>query len=626
MKRKIAAGLLVLALLICCLPSANAVTDPGQKIVYGYSGAGRELVAWRYGTGPNVMVLGFALHGWEDNWNRDGRALTWTAEQVMASLKSSNLAAERGWSVYVLPCMNPDGLEDGWTCNGPGRCTTSYFDDDGSLRRTWGIDMNRCFPTNFVPQYSDRNYTYNAPMLCKEARALAQFIASVKGTGTNILFDVHGWYQQTIVFSGQGGLLNTTVARHFPGNSYTPAGRASGYLITYAHAMGYDSCLLELPRGIYSLSDYKSSGNAARFVEVVNDLLRTKPAACANGHSYEETRVEPTCVKDGSSTKICKVCGDTVVTVLPATGSHSYTSHRTEPTCGKAGSIRYTCSVCNYTYSETLPATGNHTEALTHAEPTCTEAGLDTFTCTVCGNVRTQVIAALGHTPHEAAAILDHPATATRDGLMYGTCARCGLENLPFVLPRVFRDTKEAYYSDAVDAFYEMGFVTGVTSDRFAPHESLNRAALVTILYRCSGAPEYDNSELPFTDVKPTSWYASAVNWAYRTGVVNGMTETTFAPMDLATREQTAAIVYRYAEYMGIETLPSEAAQEFADWDTVRPYAQDPMNWCVSVGIMNGIGNNLLSPRATATRAQAVVLCWRAMDYFAENPPAPAEP
>lgn len=583
MKKRILAFLLALALLVPMIPAAQAKTDPGEKIVYGYSGAGRELVAWRYGHGPNVMVLGFCIHGWEDNWSRDGEALVYTADKLRASLEASNLAAERGWSVYVLPCMNPDGLKDGWTCDGPGRCTTTYLDSNGNLSSSKGIDMNRCFPTNFVAEYGSRNYTSGSPLACKEAKALASFIQSVKGSKTNILMDVHGWYQQTIVYTGQSGLLYSTISKYFPQNRYTAAGRASGYLISYAHALGYDACLLELPRGIYSMTAYKNSGYATDFVNCINALLKTKPQACYEGHEYVETRVEPTCGKSGTSTKVCSVCGDTQVTVLPATGNHQYSN--------------------------------------AHVDPTCTTDGFDAYTCTVCDYSYTDVLKAPGHSPDPETVVVLEPNTATRDGLMQANCEVCGEEGYTAPIPRVFLDTKESYYSDAVDEFYEKGYVNGISATKFAPNLALNRAMLVTILYRSVGEPEVDTESQSFADVPLDTWYTNAVAWANENGIVNGIGNDSFAPTALATREQTATILCRYAAFMGMDMSELGDGESYSDWEKVSSYAQDAMRWCLAHGIMNGTGNNMLSPKATATRAQSVTLIYRLLHYMEENPP-----
>lgn len=119
-----------------------------ETLVYGQSGAGRDLKAYRYGDGENVIILAFAIHGWEDNFSRDGQLLVDTAEDLMQVLEDryDELVRSGDWSVYVLPCLNPDGLYDGWTCNGPGRCTTYRLDANGNNIYGVGIDLNRSFP------------------------------------------------------------------------------------------------------------------------------------------------------------------------------------------------------------------------------------------------------------------------------------------------------------------------------------------------------------------------------------------------------------------------------------------------------------------------------------------------
>ncbi len=96
------------------------LTIPGsaKRIVYGESGAGRNLTAYQFGNGTNVMVVGFSIHGYEDNWSRDGGALVYTAGELMEDLDENlELLVDYDWTVYVLPCMNPDGLMDGYTMN-----------------------------------------------------------------------------------------------------------------------------------------------------------------------------------------------------------------------------------------------------------------------------------------------------------------------------------------------------------------------------------------------------------------------------------------------------------------------------------------------------------------------------
>lgn len=250
------------------------VTDVvGEKIVYGTSGAGRELVAYRYGSGKNVMVVGFAIHGFEDNYARDGYELVYTAEALMKKLESSMSTVKNGdWSVYVLPCMNPDGLYDGYTNSGPGRCTTTYL-TGGKLSTGHGIDMNRCFPRNFRVHTNSRNYTGSTPLACREAQALAAFIQQVKGSGTNVCIDTHGWTQQIMTTTGTGGLLYRTFKQQFGGNTYANCTYSGGYFTAYAASLGYHACLFEFPGGIYSHNAFLSSGYSAKYIACIMTLL-----------------------------------------------------------------------------------------------------------------------------------------------------------------------------------------------------------------------------------------------------------------------------------------------------------------------------------------------------------------
>ena len=113
------------------------------------------------------MVVGFAIHGYEDHFAKDGQELVFTAQSLQTILqKNMDVITKGDWTVYVLPCMNPDGLYNGYTNNGPGRCTTTYYTASGSLSSSHGVDMNRSFPANFVVQTSARNYTGPAALSC----------------------------------------------------------------------------------------------------------------------------------------------------------------------------------------------------------------------------------------------------------------------------------------------------------------------------------------------------------------------------------------------------------------------------------------------------------------------------
>ena len=245
---------------------------------YGTSGSGKyALNAYRIGNGKNVMVLTFAIHGWEDNWAKDGQELVYLADQTRQYLLNHYDLVENGnWSVYILRCLNPDGLYDGTTCNGPGRCTTTYYNANGVLvsGSGKGIDMNRCFPYKYSSRTDARNFNGTAPLQCVEARALAQYIQTIKGSGHNILIDTHGWLSQIIPSSGKGTIYNALL-KQFPYSTYANLANGSGYFSSWAaFNVGYDSCLLELPSWITSHDKFISSNCVGKFEAVVADLLK----------------------------------------------------------------------------------------------------------------------------------------------------------------------------------------------------------------------------------------------------------------------------------------------------------------------------------------------------------------
>lgn len=249
-------------------------TYVGEKIIYGTSGAGQELAAYRYGSGKNVMVVGFAIHGYEDHFAKDGQELVFTAQSLQTILqKNMDVITKGDWTVYVLPCMNPDGLYNGYTNNGPGRCTTTYYTASGALSSSHGVDMNRSFPANFVVQTSARYYTGPAALSCKESRALAAFVRKVKGTGKNVCIDTHGWTQQIITSTGTSGLLYKTFHSAFGSNTYANCRGAAGYFTAYTASLGYDSCLFEFPGGVYSHNAFLSSGYSAKYISCIMTLL-----------------------------------------------------------------------------------------------------------------------------------------------------------------------------------------------------------------------------------------------------------------------------------------------------------------------------------------------------------------
>ncbi len=248
-----------------------------ETICYGTSSGGRALNAYRYGEGKNVMVLTFAIHGWEDSFPRDGQLLVHTGNALRSELATNfaSLVLSGDWSVYILPCLNPDGLYAGWTHDGPGRCTLASTDENGN-RRERGIDMNRSFPYYYSRAWSDRNYNGTAPLQSPEAQALATFTQKVMGQGKNILIDTHGWYQQTIVEGGTSNPIYRAFKTYFPGNVHTYLGGSGGYYSAWAgYTLGYEACLFEFPK-VKSAMEFYEKGYQGAFIAAIKDLLRSQ--------------------------------------------------------------------------------------------------------------------------------------------------------------------------------------------------------------------------------------------------------------------------------------------------------------------------------------------------------------
>lgn len=173
--------------------------------------------------------------------------------------------------------------------------------------------------------------------------------------------------------------------------------------------------------------------------------------------------------------------------------------------------------------------------------------------------------------------------------------------------------TVSDWFYDDVRYVYANGIMDGTSSDRFAPNAPLTRAMIVTILYRMAGSPSVSGSS-DFTDVATGKWFAKAVAWAAANGIVNGYGSGLFGPNDPVTREQLAAILYRYAVYGGMTAVTlEENLGGFADTAQLSAYAIQAMNWAVGQGLINGSGSNLV-PKAQATRAQVAAIIHRYLE------------
>lgn len=405
--------------------------------------------------------------------------------------------------------------------------------------------------------------------------------------------------------------------------------------------------------------------------------VSSKGACLHTGYGTTETTVPATCGADGRIDTVCANCGDVIATeVIPATGAHTWDNGTvtTEPTETTPGERTFTCAVCSQTKTEVIPATGAHTFVFTKTvAPTCTEAGYDlytcsgcgaseqrnvkpalghkwdsgtvtaeptekdpgtmTYTCTVCGQTKTEVIPATGpHTHVWDGGTVTVAPTETTPGVRTYTCTVCGqtrTEIIPATGSAVcpggaacpsfrFRDVPAPsnWAHEGIDYCVRHGLMSGFDATTFSPDTVSTRAQIVMILYNLSGdTTDYSKYYVPFTDVRPGTWYYNAVAWGYDKDIVSGMSATTFAPDGLITREQMAVLLYGYTEKYAPAYLGGAASLNgFPDAASVSNWAYAAMSWAVGNGLISGIASNgadYLAPSGGATRAQIAAIMMR---------------
>ena len=405
--------------------------------------------------------------------------------------------------------------------------------------------------------------------------------------------------------------------------------------------------------------------------------VSSKGACLHTGYGTTETTVPATCGADGRIDTVCSNCGEVIATkVIPATGAHTWDNGTvtTEPTETTPGVRTFTCAVCGQTKTEVIPATGAHTFVFTkNVAPSCTEAGYDlytcrdcgaseqrnvkpalghkwdsgtvtaeptekdpgtmTYTCTVCGQTKTEVIPATGpHTHVWDEGTVTVAPTETTPGVRTYTCTVCGqtrTEIIPATGSAVcpggaacpsfrFRDVPAPsnWAHEGIDYCVRHGLMSGFDATTFSPDTVSTRAQIVMILYNLSGdTTDYSKYYVPFTDVRPSTWYYNAVAWGYDKDIVAGMTPTTFAPDGLITREQMAVLLYGYTEKYAPAYLGGAASLNgFPDAASVSNWAYAAMSWAVGNGLISGIasdGADYLAPSGGATRAQIAAIMMR---------------
>lgn len=169
---------------------------------------------------------------------------------------------------------------------------------------------------------------------------------------------------------------------------------------------------------------------------------------------------------------------------------------------------------------------------------------------------------------------------------------------------------QDKWYHEGVDYAIKNGLMNGTGADTFAPDATTTRAMVVTILYRLDGEPAV-TKDIPFADVPAGQWYSNAINWAAANGIVDGYGNGKFGPDDTITREQMAAILYRYASYKGYSVSDLANLTGYTDAASVSEWASTAMRWAVAEGLIEGTSATTLSPSGDSTRAQVATILMR---------------
>lgn len=174
-----------------------------------------------------------------------------------------------------------------------------------------------------------------------------------------------------------------------------------------------------------------------------------------------------------------------------------------------------------------------------------------------------------------------------------------------------FTDIKNHWAKDSIEFVIEKGLFNGLSDTEFAPDSSMTRAMLATVLYRYENSPKVDSSSSIFGDVQGDIWYSDAIAWAANTNIIKGITNDFFAPEDNLTREQLITILYRYAQNKGIDITSKADLSSYEDNSLIADWSKDAMEWAVSVGMLQGRGNNLLAPADSITRGEVATILTR---------------
>lgn len=359
--------------------------------------------------------------------------------------------------------------------------------------------------------------------------------------------------------------------------------------------LGHDLSRCDLRPAATCTQPGRAVGTCARCGVQIDEVIPAK----GHDYSYAETSVAPTCTEPGHYKGTCPTCGKDYDDVVPALG-HDWGEWVTsiEPTVSTVGYRYHVCNRdgCGYREGEDIPKLHTHTwdAGVVTQKPTAAEPGVRTYTCTVCGQTRTEAI----------------PATGVPETCNGGpACPGYAFRDMP--APSIWSHA-------GLDYCIDHGYIAGTSATTVTPDGECTRAMIVSILYRVQGEPAkvngYELKKLaaPFDDVERGRWYTDAIWWAKLTGVVSGMSPSTFAPDDPITRAQLAVILYNYTKQFAPESLTETGSLTgFPDAGSVPSWARTAMAWAVGNGLISGVGENgvsYLRPEGCATRAQVATI------------------
>ncbi|MGM9523402.1 MAG: leucine-rich repeat protein [Faecousia sp.] len=427
--------------------------------------------------------------------------------------------------------------------------------------------------------------------------------------------------------------------------------------VTYlgSHCLGYYPPDPDNPFGgsetIPGFVIYGTSGTAAETYANENGITFRANAGCT-AHKYVTETLNATCQSGGFTRKTCTLCGYVEVSDKTAAGSHKVTANAAiDATCTRPGytggshcascgeqltkptqtvalghnwvitaldnpayvdygvaRYLYYCTRCELRlYKDTNGQQEHeHSYQTSVVSPTCTQGGYTLHSCACGDSYRDCYVDALGHNFVNG--------ICTRCGIKEGACdGGAGCPSKKFVDV----NTKE-WYHPYVDYAVAHGLFGGTGGNTFEPETAMTRAMLVTVLWRYEGQPKgYQNT---FSDVnaKNGGWYIDAVAWAAANGVVNGVGNGKFDPEGKITREQMAAILFRYAQKKGIDTSKRGDLGGFPDANKISDYAKEAVLWTVGEGIINGSDGKLL-PKGNATRAQVATILMRYIENIVKR-------